>query len=100
VIANMGNISSTGPVTVSFFKGPSDSPDPQLIAQSVLSETLWGCAAQAETDVLWPGLDVGAHPFHIRVEGAEDDPPDNNTADGLVLVSGYRSFLPTVFKVR
>jgi hypothetical protein len=98
-VSNLGNISITPPVTVSFYVGTPTSRT--LLGARVLTTALAGCGTSAEVSVVWPGLAAGAYPVFIEVGAA---PPvveitrNNNTAVGIVLVATYQIYLPKILR--
>lgn len=98
VVSNMGNVSTTLPIEVTFYDGIPGENDTQPIgsAQTVVGG-LKGCADYDLVSVTWTDLDIGAHSFYVQVDGqgtiVEED-ETNNVASGIVLVATERVFLP------
>jgi hypothetical protein len=99
VVSNVGNISTTLPVTATFYDGPPGEPGTGLIGDArVITTGLCGCADYEVVEVEWPGLTAGAHRFYVTVESADDHNSTNDVVEGAVLVASHRSFLPLVLK--
>ena len=98
-VSNVGNISTTLPVTATFYDGPPGEPGTGLIGDvRVITAGLYGCADYEIVEMEWPGLAAGAHRFYVTVESADDHNSANDVVEGTVLVARYRSFLPLVLK--
>jgi hypothetical protein len=99
VVSNVGNISATLPITVTFYDGPPGElgTNPIGAAMSVYGG-LQGCADYGVVETQWSDLGPGAHRFYAVVTGGDDNSPTNNVAEGVVLVATQRVFLPLGFK--
>jgi hypothetical protein len=99
VVSNIGNISATVPVSVTFYDGPPGEAGTQMIgAPVVFSGRVGGCADFVTFETQWPGLPAGVHPFFVQVTGGGDEQNTNNVVEGKVLVASWRVFLPAAFK--
>jgi hypothetical protein len=98
-IANVGNISLTGPLTVAFYEGPIGQPG-NLLSTYSLSVGSWpGCAATRLFTATWPGLSKGLHLFHVQVEAQlPESNLDNNQIEGMILVADRQVWLPVVMR--
>jgi hypothetical protein len=97
VVSNAGNISTTRPITVTFYDGPPGEAGTNPIgAAQVIVGGLQGCADYEVVQTEWPGLGPGARRFYVEVSGGDGDSPANNVAEGLVLIATHRVFLPAV----
>jgi hypothetical protein len=99
-ISNIGNISTTLPVEVTFFDGPPGEPGSQVIDAVPLEGGLQGCADYAVVEVDWPDLDVGVHRFFVTVSEIDGEPVENNQAEGVVVVLTHVVYLPFTFGPR
>lgn len=95
-LRNNGNTAITSPITVTFFANEGLT---QPIGSAVI-EGLGGCARpSAWASVTWPDLEVGVHPFWVKLDSpeaiAETDESDN-VATGAVLIGLPPSFLPLI----
>lgn len=98
VVSNIGNVSTTSPITVTFYDGaPYESNSDSIGSAQVLTTALCGCADYKVVETDWKGLMTGTHKFYVTVESSEDDEVGNNIAEGTVLVASHRAFLPVVF---
>jgi hypothetical protein len=96
-LSNVGNISTTQPITARFV----DGLDQQIGADQVITEPIRGCAGVVTASVVWPNVAPGAH-----VVCAVIDPDDrvseanegNNQVCGVALVAKERSFLSLVLR--
>jgi hypothetical protein len=99
VVSNKGNVSTTSPVTVTFYDGPpGDAGTNQIGAPSVISAGLNGCAEYGVVETQWAGLNPGVHRFYVSVAGGSTGLQDDNVAEGIVLVAISRAFLPEFYK--
>lgn len=97
-VSNIGNVSTTLPVEVTFYDGLPGEEGTQPIGsvQTVLGG-LEGCAGFAEVSVEWPGLGSGSHRFYVQVDAAgkvTETNEINNVTSGTVLVADDRLYLP------
>jgi hypothetical protein len=99
LVSNVGNISITPPVTVSFYAGiPTSST---LIGRQVISRPIDGCAHTVWVSQTWPNLNAGAHPVYIEVDASNpsmETTRNNNRASGLALVATHRVYLPEILR--
>ena len=101
VVSNIGNISTSLPITVTFYDGPPGEPGTNPIgAELVIVGGLQGCADYEVVETEWSGLAVGTHQFYVKVTGEAGGLVTNNVAEGKVLVANYRVVLPTGSKDR
>jgi hypothetical protein len=99
-ISNIGNISATLPVEVTFFDGPPHDPGSQVIGTAALENGLEGCGDYGAVEVDWPELDVGVHRFFVTVSEIDGEPVENNQADGVAVVLTDVVYLPFAFGPR
>lgn len=96
-VSNIGNISVSQPITVSFYAGLP--PSGTLFASTAVTLPLAGCAATLDVTALWPNLSAGVHPFYADLDGsniiAETD-ESNNQIMGKVFVATYQLRIPLI----
>ena len=93
------SVSTTSPVTVTFFDGPpGETGTNQIGTASVVSTGLSGCAEYRMVETQWAGLGPGVHNFYVEVVGGDNEPWDDNVAEGVVLVAKSRAFWPEFYK--
>jgi len=99
-ISNAGHIPYREPITVTFYDGPPDESSSSVIGTpQVITGVLKGCGDYREVSVQWSGLTtMGNHSFYVKVEPAPGEDEADNVAQGEVLLSGYRLFLPLIVK--
>jgi hypothetical protein len=98
-VSNLGNISVTPPVTVSFYAGTPTSAT--LLGTRVITSPLAGCGASVLASVTWPGLTAGAHLAFIEVAAAApivETTYSNNLAAGVALIATHQSYLPKILR--
>jgi|GEM_PF-443184 len=101
VVSNAGNISTSLPITVTFYDGlPGEPGGSPIGGMQVVTTGLRGCADYEVVETEWPGLLAGAHKFYVVVEHADEQHSDNNVAEGVVLVANSRVFLPLAVNKR
>ncbi len=99
LVSNIGNVSLTPPMTVSFYAGTFSTST--LLGVRQITLPLPGCGATAEVSVTWPNLAAGAHPVYIQADSANpswETTLNNNRASGVVLIATHQVYLPTLFK--
>jgi hypothetical protein len=96
-VSNIGNISISQPITVSFYAGLP--PIGTLFASTAVTLPLAGCAATLDVTALWPNLSAGVHPFYADLDVsniiAETD-ESNNQITGKVFVATYQLRIPLI----
>jgi hypothetical protein len=102
LISNAGDVATTGPITVTFYDGPSGQEGASPIGgPQVITHSLHGCADHTVVSVTWEALDVGGHLFSVQVQAGDVDVNlTNNVAEGVVLVATERVWSPLVLRVR
>jgi hypothetical protein len=98
-IYNHGNISASGPITVTFYSTEQTGSMviTETIGSAVITEALGGCARRfATVTTTWADLAAGPHHYWVDVEG--DSYTTDNVAEGLVLVNPTQVFLPLVLR--
>ena len=96
-VSNIGNISVSQPITVSFYAG--QPPLGTLIASTVVTRPLAGCAATLDVAVLWPNLSAGVHPFYAELDPSNaiaETNESNNRITGSLFVATYQLYLPLI----
>jgi hypothetical protein len=96
-ISNLGNISASLPLTVSFYAG--HSPTGTLINTALITTPMAGCGTARVVTATWSSLSAGAYPIYARVQGSgtmTETDPGNNLVTGQVLIASHRNFLPLV----
>jgi hypothetical protein len=91
-IYNTGNISTSTPLTISFYADPNMST---LITTYVI-DPLPGCTWGRTVTATWEVGEKGMHPFWVMVSGATDGNPTDNISRGSVLVASEQVFLPMI----
>ena len=97
-IANSGNISSTFPITVSFYQGDPQSPGPLIGQPHVITQSLAGCGGHTTISTNWADVTTGAHPFFVQVESVDGTLNIPQILTGSVLVATDQLFLPLISK--
>lgn len=96
-VSNIGNISISQPVTVSFYAGLP--PVGTLIASTVVTPPLAGCAATTDVTVLWPNVSVGIHPFYAELDPTNivaETNESNNRITGSLFVATHQWHFPLI----
>ena len=98
LVSNAGNVATTKPVTVTFYKGLAGQDGVDSIGEpQVVSQSLQGCGGYTVVSATWGGLGAGSQPFSVRVEiGDADLNSANDVAEGNLLVASQWVFLPMV----
>ncbi len=96
-LVNNGNRLVSMPLTVTFY---TDAALTQVIDSAVITTGVPGCARRRVTaSVAWPNLEVGLHPYWVRVDSSsvvtETNEADNVTA-GQAFVGTRQMYLPLV----
>jgi hypothetical protein len=100
VLSNIGNVSTTQSISVTFYDGPPDQASSNPIGEvQTIVGGLQGCADYGEAEVKWPEREAGAHWFYVKVDSTDDvseADENNNVTSGLLLLATQRSFLPLI----
>jgi hypothetical protein len=99
-VSNIGNISVSQPITVSFYAGLP--PASTLIASTVMTRPLAGCAAAFDVAALWPNLSAGFHPFYAELDPSNavaETNESNNRITGSLFVATYQRHLPLIARL-
>ncbi len=94
-IANSGNISSTQPITVTFFEGTESSVGAQIGVSQIITNSINGCGGYKTVSVTWTNVLTGANPYFVQVETEETQP---RRLSGIALVATNYVYLPLVMR--
>jgi len=83
VVSNIGNISTTHPLSVAFYAGEPRAVDTYLIGALTIYGGLRGCADLEVVQMEWKDLALGQHPFFVEVSGVTGEPLSNNVAQAV-----------------
>lgn len=97
-IANSGNISSTSPITVTFYAGDPLNPGPQIGSPQILTHPLAGCGEFTTVSVDWTNVLAGANPYFVQIESADDPAASSQIISGVALAATHQVYLPLLSK--
>lgn len=97
-IANSGNISSTSPITVTFYAGDPLIPGPQIGSPQIITRPLAGCGEFTTVSVDWTNVLAGANPYFVQIESADDPAASSQIISGVALAATQRVYLPLLSK--
>jgi hypothetical protein len=98
-ISNIGNISTTAPLTVTFYAGPIGQAGSPIGAPQIVTRGLQGCAGSMVVTTTWPDLSVGPHLFYAQVQAsAAEASLSNNQAQGLIFIAAHQVWLPVTLQ--
>jgi hypothetical protein len=98
-ISNIGNISTTATLTVTFYAGPIGQAGSPIGAPQVVTRGLPGCAGSMVVTTTWPGLSVGPHLFYAQIQSAAvESNLSNNQVQGVILIADHQVWLPIMLQ--
>lgn len=94
-IANSGNISSSQPITITFFEGDETNVGTQIGVSQTITNSISGCGNYETVGVTWTNVSTGVHPYFVQVENTTHQ---TRTLTGMALVPTHFIYLPMVFR--
>lgn len=99
IVSNIGNISTTSPITVTFYDGLPGEAQTQVIGTpTIITDGLQGCADYQIVQSQWVSLTAGSYTFYVSVAGVGDAWQGNNVISDTILIARHRTFLPVVLR--